>query len=687
MCTSADSLLNDVDMLQGLSDWARHTRLTNMHTERMLSLIKQNAGGKHPVAERLASSGMLAQVIEAHTGAGGKDPRRSASRKELLASGVPFARHGKQRRAQAGRSRGAFAYAHRHMPAGLSRPDWQKEFQRLTQQFYSLPEEEQHAWRVEEQAAESDRVPPIEGSEAGYDRRIGNILWGMSTEKHPFTAESFKAGIVDECGPGVDQRGMRRWAPTLRRNFRAALVQRRSEALTLETEVFVRVPCCVAHPGMCRVRMGSDAFEAADHLQKKLGSVFRKCKVGDYFCLHCDPAGSATFVLLGYIRGGSQPAICVMEVHRRGDMLEFAQDMRGLAKPLVLSELAVALLKGGEVASLIAQALVVARDRHGVHLVGKGNQVEVLDARPPQRRVRESEGEGEQARQIAKGFKRLAPHAGRRGTPAGPAHQNEGHKVARKVEATQTARGSKHVGSPRELRPLRADMSDSSASSLSASASASVCGGQGRQDHDEPDVEVDGAGAAAAEGGDDGPSNAESNVSSVSSLSESRSSSDGDAREAAQGKAKAKPKAKAAAPQAARRRHDAWPVHDDMTGELLGTIVWNSTASSLDAHCACEAHQGGTLACHVNRTVNRSRGKGGRPLAFLIAWLHASKHYRDRQGHFAARLGRGGDAEHVAFEVREHFRRLVNASPEWQEAREKEHEPDEDEGIEPLHLA
>ena len=90
------------------------------------------------------------------------------------------------------------------------------------------------------------------------------------------------------------------------------------------------------------------------------------------------------------------------------------------------------------------------------------------------------------------------------------------------------------------------------------------------------------------------------------------------------------------------------------TGELVGHIVFNQNAMSLDAHC--HRHLGGRLNCAVNRTVDCKVDPGsnlhlqarGRPLGFLVAWLRAASQFapgpEGRASHHALRLGRGADA-------------------------------------------
>lgn len=92
-----ESFRGDATMMSAIEDWAAHAKLANMHTERLLSLIKKSSPGKYPAAERICSSGYLAQWLREHRKAGGVDPRGTAANADLVDSGgpMPWAPHSK----------------------------------------------------------------------------------------------------------------------------------------------------------------------------------------------------------------------------------------------------------------------------------------------------------------------------------------------------------------------------------------------------------------------------------------------------------------------------------------------------------------------------------------------------------------------------------------------------------------
>jgi hypothetical protein len=92
MFVDAYRLLGDANFIKGLRLWARRTKITNMHLERLFSKIKMSLGVQKasPDVERLAGVGYLTQVLASHMVAGGNDPR-VVTRKQLLEEGAPIA--------------------------------------------------------------------------------------------------------------------------------------------------------------------------------------------------------------------------------------------------------------------------------------------------------------------------------------------------------------------------------------------------------------------------------------------------------------------------------------------------------------------------------------------------------------------------------------------------------------------
>ena len=86
-------LLGDRTFMKALHVWAKSSRLTNMHLERMLAAMKRHissvAKGSSVTAERLVSVSQLGQVLGYHLEAGGRDPR-TTTRAQLKKEGAPI---------------------------------------------------------------------------------------------------------------------------------------------------------------------------------------------------------------------------------------------------------------------------------------------------------------------------------------------------------------------------------------------------------------------------------------------------------------------------------------------------------------------------------------------------------------------------------------------------------------------
>lgn len=198
--------------MQALEQWALHTKLTNMHTERQLSLVKAAAGagkgGVQPCVERLAAAGLLAEWLRAHTRAGGNDPRFGARSRDLVAKGVPLASAaGKASKPRPTRARGAFSYANARVGRGLDRATRRAEMARLFNEFSALPADQRKAFELEERQRCIEKAQDKGGltPDQQYDVQIGDRLWQMSTRTRALSCEAVEDAVAevlhDKSGP------------------------------------------------------------------------------------------------------------------------------------------------------------------------------------------------------------------------------------------------------------------------------------------------------------------------------------------------------------------------------------------------------------------------------------------------------------------------------------------------------
>lgn len=134
-------MLEDPHWWMAVQAFSRHSKVCNMHVERMLAVIRQSIAHSNPLLERVCANGMLAQCLHQHLSAGGDDPRHEMS-ETLLADGVPLARELEKRETRPkGRKRSIpahLAYANAQ-PVGLRRD--------AMLGFKDLPPAEQAHWK------------------------------------------------------------------------------------------------------------------------------------------------------------------------------------------------------------------------------------------------------------------------------------------------------------------------------------------------------------------------------------------------------------------------------------------------------------------------------------------------------------------------------------------------------------
>ena len=88
MAPTWQELLNHRGLMAALTTWSWVAKLSNMHLERLLALIRKSAP-QRCFLERLLATGHLTQILSRHRSAGGSDIRR-ITRKQLVQLSVPI---------------------------------------------------------------------------------------------------------------------------------------------------------------------------------------------------------------------------------------------------------------------------------------------------------------------------------------------------------------------------------------------------------------------------------------------------------------------------------------------------------------------------------------------------------------------------------------------------------------------
>lgn len=365
LCSSQQCLVTDGTIQSSLRLWAQHTKLTNMHIERLLARMKKSCRERFPSIQKLACTSLLTQWLHRHKEAGGLDPRASQRRAILIEKGVPL-RAAKRGTASARRGRtrsgcGGFSYVKKHMSKfKLRRPDRDAERRRLLKEFWTLSEED----RVEYSRRERLQEPPElagETREEVYKRLVGQKLWGLSDEEQPLRASVF-AQALEDIEAGLSARGVRCYLQRLRESFYEDMVVHDEGDIPQKQKVTMRLPCQLAHCGLCPAKhpeMYDDAVEFSDNFDR---FAVRTSKAGDYFMLRTEPPTQEWYLMVGSVRYKNPiSAVAMMCLRTVDGFLEFETDGDGIIRPAVSSQLAALIFGGGCIDSIIIAKILVQR--------------------------------------------------------------------------------------------------------------------------------------------------------------------------------------------------------------------------------------------------------------------------------------------------------------------------------------
>ena len=426
------ALLGDRELLNGISDWAIETPLGNMGLERLLALFKKSCPEKFPLFERLRATSLLTQALREHLKAGGADPRQTSTREELTQLGVPLEclERCKSSRQSASQARGLFTYVNTHLqPGHLPQDQRYDELRRLSSEFASLSPEERRVWRDDERA---DKVcqPSKDGADwdEEYFRIIGNTLWGSSSRNECLSESSFVEQIrlfLQERGVR-DIGGMRQYSLQMRDDFAEGALLRDQFDISPDVEVGLRLPCGVAHPGLCPRQMASiyhKALRCADNLTQWVSKLAKK---GDIILLRADN-DCDQLLLVSKIRLRDPNVVYFVYADRCFDMLEDRPVVRlrlpahGRLRPQVATQVAACLL-GEENGVMRDSDVIVASKVVAKRRADTLETIDLLDTPAGDERFRQNllsdnfkisvprvaPGPSAPAKGISKGFKRMA---------------------------------------------------------------------------------------------------------------------------------------------------------------------------------------------------------------------------------------------------------------------------------------
>jgi hypothetical protein len=218
---------SDPRFKQLIRRWGDTGRITNMHVERLLSLVKASCPGAAPDLERVISAGTLTQWRRAHLASGGHDQNVTRIA-DLVQVGVPLVAAASNNSKQGKKRRPALDYSNsvvnreRTRAANLNIKMTQGQINALrgeaARAFKYLPENEKSRW---EAACEIKRRPIVVEEVPSMDSWDKDCLWGLAS-RESFIAESeVEQFMKEEFGKLV---GVSCYAPKFRDEWRGKTI-------------------------------------------------------------------------------------------------------------------------------------------------------------------------------------------------------------------------------------------------------------------------------------------------------------------------------------------------------------------------------------------------------------------------------------------------------------------------------
>ena len=280
---SATHLLALVGLLASIRLWSQRSRLTNMCTERLIKMFTCSSPPR-PSGSRFCAAGLLAQVQHAHLGAGGDDIRKIL-RRDLKAEGARLLaqRRAAKRNARDKRNQQPSFTSWMHAQI-RARPRGEQP----RSVYVALVQAKAQEWAA--RAVKPRGVPAAPAVDSGegpsYQDRIGNTLWGLSTQASPIDPKAFEQVAREFAGPRHNPAraiGMTEAQAPLRATYVQSLVVHDAGEIPDSWKSSYTPTCVQLHPGFCRSSVSGDPHFSGDHAA--FASLLRQCSVGTLFRL------------------------------------------------------------------------------------------------------------------------------------------------------------------------------------------------------------------------------------------------------------------------------------------------------------------------------------------------------------------------------------------------------------------
>lgn len=255
--------------------WAKHARISNMNTERLLALVRRSSPLRC-VLERLIGCGYLSQIQSKHLAAGGSDIRK-VTRSDLLDRGVPLrCAQGRSARAKALRRSDGAGSKTRNKLSEKTR--WMNQRSTSTSRRSRLEYKalmsklsEEYDERLKSGRVEFLAEPPAQSVAVAkpYSERIGQALLGCSDKSSPLKVSLMTDAakkIIGHTSSDMSM-GLTETLEPLRNAFIDECFVADAQQVPARSVLPLNghIPCGHKHPDVCAAACKKSAKEANEY--------------------------------------------------------------------------------------------------------------------------------------------------------------------------------------------------------------------------------------------------------------------------------------------------------------------------------------------------------------------------------------------------------------------------------------
>ncbi len=202
---NANDFLADQDLRNMIESWSKFGKVCSLHIERQFALIRSSVPDSPPFAERVSSSGFLAQLCQKQREAGGLQAT-TFRRRDAIELGAPLLSNIEAATACPGRARGHIALINKRMSEAVSlagkkipREEAADIRRKAALEYRSMAADDQQDLRCEARASAAANVTPTSAA-AGPPQYDSSLLWGAGCRTCPVSTDAATHQIQQETG-------------------------------------------------------------------------------------------------------------------------------------------------------------------------------------------------------------------------------------------------------------------------------------------------------------------------------------------------------------------------------------------------------------------------------------------------------------------------------------------------------